>query len=117
MPQRIVADRTTVQAGEILTLTFPTNVTRGAAYYLSAWNGDGWDEPAFLLISNGGGEAHCPSCPTYSDRHEPWVVRPIALNGPGPEQVLIPETASPGSHRLCAIDVNPPLCVEFEVLA
>jgi hypothetical protein len=61
-----------VAPGERISLTFPTEISRGVAWYLMEWTGQKWTEPSYLLISDGGGAYNCSECPTYYGHGVPW---------------------------------------------
>ena len=117
-PERgeIVVEPEAAAPGEEVLLRFPTEMERGVPFYLSRWNEDSWEEPSFLLISDGGGAYDCVVCPTYFELGQDWGWEDIAIQGPGPDRIVVPDTAVPGTYRACTANTGDQMyCAQFTV--
>src|SRR3546814_14713278 len=46
----IVATPSAAEPGDLVELTFPTDLDRGANWHLISWNGVGWSEPPYFVV-------------------------------------------------------------------
>lgn len=86
-----------VSPGATVDLHFPAGTTRGVPYALEHKTETGW-APEYLLLS------HPPRAQgswVPWDEREGWEEQ--AYSGPGPDPVVIPLPASPGSYRICSL--------------
>lgn len=100
----IVATPSVAQPGELIELTFPTELQRGSPWFMSKWDGEDWTEPLYLVISSSDG--YNADGPTWSPRSEEWAWHDIGLGGPGPDTVVVPDEADPGAYRLCTANTG-----------
>ncbi len=114
----IVAEPAVATPGSSILLWFPTERERGVPFLLSRWNGSSWDDPTFLLISDGGGPAHyaCGECPTSYAKGEDWGWEDIGVGGPGPDRVIVPPSATPGTFRACTANSPSTACAQLVVI-
>jgi hypothetical protein len=112
-----VATPKVASPGEVVELTFPTELTRGAPWHLSKWDYDEWSDPLYLVIASqpNGYNADGPDWQPRSDL-DSWGWEDIGLSGPGPEEVVIPESARAGEYRFCTANAGGgPYCVNVSV--
>ena len=97
----IVATPSDVAPGELVELTFPTELSRGAPWYLSKWRDTAWSEPLYLVVASqrNGYNSDGPDWRVVSDDCCGWD--DIGFGGPGPDIVVVPDTADPGDYRFC----------------
>lgn len=111
-PDLVVPQSSEVQAGRTLTLTFPQETERGIPWVLEQRDGGNW-QARYLLISDGNNTA-----PTWAGPAErgQWAWEDIGVEGPGPDTVLIPDGAPPGTYRLCTANAVNNFCAEIEIV-
>lgn len=68
------------------------HVTRGVDSYLECWDGTTWSPRYILYADRGNGP--------FVQLHGPAIIDAVGLGGPGPEQVVLPDTLEPGWYRL-----------------
>jgi hypothetical protein len=112
-PDQIVVEPAEAVPGDVVGIGFPEEMTRGILFVLERQTADGW-LPAFFLTSDGPG-------PEWEMRWSPpggagMAVEDIGVGGPGPDHVLIPELAEPGSYRICTANAAEDVCAPIEVL-
>lgn len=112
----VVAEPTVAAPGELVELTFPTELERGAPWYMSKWNGEDWTEPMYLLTASTDGYRPAGG-PSWRPASEEWGWEDIGLGGPGPDTIVVPDTADDGEYRLCTANARVPACVNIEVAA
>ncbi|WP_256837645.1 hypothetical protein [Ornithinimicrobium faecis] len=109
---RQVADPTTVSAGDLVELSFPQETERGVPWVLEEQDGDTWHQ-RYLLWSDGNGGT--PDWVGHEDE-ERWGWDDVGVSGPGPDTVLVPDTAAAGPYRLCTANARENFCAELEVV-
>lgn len=110
-PDLVQPESDAVTAGSTVAVWFPEETTRGVPWSLERGTGDDWTI-LFLMTSGSAGDAdHW----TPADDLEGFAWPDIALMGPGPDYVPIPDAAEPGEYRLCTINSAPNLCTEITV--
>jgi len=96
----LILSKTTAQAGEELELTIEgagsSTIVRGVDSYLERWNGKDWVPEYALLTPLSPGET--PD--VHPLRLGPPVIQLVALVGPGPERVRLPDDLQPGLYRI-----------------
>ena len=113
-PDLIVAEPVQVEPGGIAALTFPEETTRGILFTLDRETVEGW-RTLYFLTSDGPGP----------EWERTWTraggaglaVEDIGVGGLGPDQVLIPDIAEPGSYRICTANAAEVMCAPIEVVA
>jgi hypothetical protein len=114
-PALVLPTPTAVDPGETVALTFPTEVDRGTPWYMySTSSSTAWaDDPSYLLIATSGGY-DCGGCQRWVAAGDGFGWDHIRFSGPGPDSIIIPDTAS-GLYRVCsANERNASLC--FQIL-
>jgi hypothetical protein len=107
-PVALVVSPDVVWAGSDADLWFPTAATRGIPFLLQQWDGGAWADPSFVLYSDWGGDA----TPYWEEGGSPASRLP-AFSGLGPDRVIIPDIAEPGTYRVCAWPDGP--CGQLEI--
>jgi hypothetical protein len=110
-PASMVADRETAAPGDVVELTFPDEMGRGILYVLEQEVGGVWAYRYGLIAT---GEGGLPS--EWFVAGDDVAVEDIGVVGPGPDRVRIPETASPGSWRLCTGNAAENVCVRLQLV-
>ncbi len=113
-PDLIVADPGVAAPGAVVALTFPEETTRGILFVLERETGAGW-ELQYYLTSDGPGAGWERTW--QSAGADGIAVEDIGVGGPGPDRVLIPEVAEPGSYRICTGNAGDEICTPIEVAA
>ena len=103
----------TASPGQRIALRFPENNVRGVAFSLAAWNGQGW-EVRYYLTGGRGSDGPTPQWWSVEDSEgRGW--HDIGVRGPGPDDVLIPNTAPSGAYRLCTANARDEACALLTV--
>jgi hypothetical protein len=113
-PDLIVADPTVASPGGVIALTFPQETMRGVLFVLEKRADESWSH-RYNLSSDGPGAGwemswHLPNA-------ENIAFPDIGVSGPGPDRVPIPETAEPGSYRICTGNAGEEFCAPIEIVA
>lgn len=91
---------TSATPGQEVALRFPSDSQRGIAFSLAQWSEGQWEEKYFLTSDWGTSGDATPTWWTVEDSADRgW--EQVGVSGPGPDRVLVPESASPGDYRLC----------------
>jgi hypothetical protein len=93
---------------EQVAMRFPDRQTRGIAFALDAWEDSTW-RTRFYLTSDGGSLNSTPTWWSIEDDENRAVID-IGIGGPGPDHVLIPESAATGTYRLCTANAAEKAC-------
>ena len=112
-PASMVADRETAAPGDIVELTFPDEMTRGVWFVLEQEAGGRWIY-RYDLTSDGPGEGWPIEWRVAGE--EGFAVEDIGVGGPGPDRVVIPDTAEPGSWRICTGNAGENVCVRIRLV-
>jgi hypothetical protein len=112
-PDLIVAEPVQVAPGDVLSLTFPAETMRGVHFVLERQAGNAWIH-RFDLTSDGPG-------PGWQRRWSPagaegFAVEDIGVGGPGPDRVVIPDVAEPGTWRICTGNAGENICTTIEIV-
>ena len=112
-PASMVADRETAAPDDTVELTFPGEMVRGILYVLEQEVGNTWVYRYGLMSS---GEAvGGPGEWFVAGEEEEVGVPAIGITGPGPDRVVIPPDATPGTWRVCTADAGENVCVRIEI--
>lgn len=95
----IVATPSTAEPGELVELTFPTELERGANWHMTKWNGETWSDPLYFVVASTSG--YNDDGPDWQPRSEEWSGEDIGFLGGGPDTVIVPESADVGTWRFC----------------
>jgi hypothetical protein len=94
--------------GQRIALRVPTGYMRGVAYSLAAAKGGSW-EVRYYLISGRGSGSPAPEWWSVEDSEgHGWP--DVGIRGPGPDYVMIPNTALSGKYRLCTANARDQVC-------
>ena len=94
--------------GQEVTLRFSATSVRGIAFSLSAWEEGAW-APVFYLTSDWGKAEHEPSWWRVEDgENRGW--EQVAIEGAGPDRVLVPDAATAGDYLLCTANAVDKAC-------
>lgn len=96
--------------GSVVEVTFTEDTMRGIAWNLDQRDGDGWTTRFWLVSDGNGGEPDAVPAGT-----EGYGVPDVGVGGTGPDRVLIPEAAEPGSWRLCTANRGEDICASLEI--
>jgi hypothetical protein len=110
---RIVVEPARAEPGDVVALGFPDEMIRGILFVMEGQTANGW-LPAFFLTSDGPG-------PDWEMTWQPpggagLAVEDIGVGGPGPDHVVIPEVAEPGTYRICTANAAEKVCALVEVV-
>jgi hypothetical protein len=98
--------------GEILAVYFPEETERGVAFVLEEETASGWALRYFLVA---GDEASGADWWTPADAEgRGWD--DVGIGGGGPDFVEVPDTAEPGSYRLCTANAGQNFCAPVDVV-
>lgn len=109
----LVAAPAVVAPGAELGLRFPDERIRGIHFVLEIRTGSTWDHRFDLTSDAGPGHGLEPAW--YAATDEGFGVEDLGVGGPGPDIVPIPETAEPGSWRICTGNAAPNICTPIEI--
>jgi hypothetical protein len=111
-PDLIQADPSRAAPGAAVELAFPEGTDRGVAYVLEVRTGDGWETRFFLTAV---AEGYDLDEPHWGPAGEDYAWDDVGVEGHGPDVIRIPDTAAPGSYRLCTANAVENFCTELEV--
>jgi hypothetical protein len=112
-PASMIADRETAAPGEIVGLLFPDEMTRGVWFVLEQEVGESWTY-RYDLTSDGPGAGWQVTWRPAGE--EGFAVEDIGVGGRGPDHVVIPDTAEPGTWRICTGNAGENVCVRIEIV-
>lgn len=110
-PDLLVLEPAAVRPGEIVRMHFPDETMRGVAFQLDRRTDPGW-ETLFWLTSDGNG-GQPDWAPVGTDGYG-WP--DVGVGGAGPDRIVIPEPATPGSYRVCTANAGDEFCAPLEIL-
>lgn len=100
--------------GREVALRFPPGSQRGIAFSLAQWSDGQWDETYYLTSDWGTSGDYTPTWWTVEDsKNRGW--EDVGVSGPGPDRVLVPETAAPGDYLLCTANALDEACALLTV--
>ena len=100
--------------GQEVALRFPSDSERGIAFSLAQRREGQWDETYYLTSDWGTSGDYAPTWWTVEEsENRGW--QQVLVSGPGPDRVLVPETASPGDYRLCTANAVDGACALLTV--
>jgi hypothetical protein len=90
----------TAAPGQRVALRFQSKEVRGIAFSLSAWSNQGWTVAYYLTSDWGSPGSHTPDWWAVEDSEgRGWP--DVRIGGPGPDHVIVPDTAPAGDYLLC----------------
>lgn len=92
--------------GQRIALRFPESYRRGVRFSLAAWTGQGWELRYYLVSGRGSGSPASEWWSVEDREGRGWP--DIGIVGPGPDYVMIPNTAPRGTYRLCTANATVP---------
>jgi heat shock protein HslJ len=105
----------TAQPGATVAMHFPPTNSRGVAYSLAPWTGNAWADPEYYLTSDGGEQLGWTPGWWRVDQGENRGWPDIGISGPGPDRVVIPDTAAAGPYLLCTATAVNKACATLTV--
>lgn len=100
--------------GQTVALTFPPGHqdVRGVAFSLSEWTAEEWKVTHYL--TSGTHPSTEPSWWSVEDAEgRGW--NDVGVSGAGPDRVVVPDTATEGTHLLCTANARDEKCTLIEV--
>lgn len=107
----MVVEPAHARPGQLVAARFPGGWDRGILFALDAQAGDGWDRRWMLISDGSGGE------PLWFPSGQDVAVEAIGVAGPGPDHLLIPDVAEPGTYRVCTANAGEDICAPVEIVA
>ncbi|HSU01471.1 MAG TPA: hypothetical protein VLK03_02890 [Nocardioides sp.] len=100
--------------GQEVALDFPADSVRGVAFSLATWAEGAWT-PVYFLTSDWGVPAeHPPSWWRVEDSEDRgW--EQVAVEGDGPDRVVVPDAATAGDYLLCTANAADEACALLTV--
>jgi len=95
-------------------MRFPHASVRGIAFSLSTWEEETWT-PAFYLIADSGELSDDEPGWWRAEDSENRGWHQVAIEGEGPDRVLIPDVAAPGEYLLCTANAVDEACALLTV--
>jgi len=112
-PASMAVDPEAAAPADIVELSFPDEMTRGVWFVLEQEVQGSWAY-RYDLTSDG------PGAGWPVDWHvaggEGFAVEDIGVGGIGPDHVVIPDTAAPGTWRICTGNAGENVCVRIEIV-
>jgi hypothetical protein len=106
----MVVEPAQARPGQLVAVSFPRGWDRGILFALDARAGDGWDRRWMLISDGSGGE------PLWFPSGEDVAVEAIGVAGRGPDHLLIPDVADPGTYRVCTANAGEDVCAPVEIV-
>lgn len=109
----MIAEPSAVTAGATVSLRFPQGNERGVGYILTR-QGPGMSSPTYYLTSSTTGY-RAGERPTWSTsmRDPGWET--VGIQGPGPDEVIVPDVAASGEYTLCTGNAAIETCADLSV--
>jgi hypothetical protein len=96
------------EAGQEVSLRFSPDNVRGIAFSLSSWQDGTWT-PLYFLTSDWGKPSYHPGWWRIEDSEDRgW--EQVAIEGDGPDRVVVPDAAAPGAYMLCTANAVDEAC-------
>ena len=107
-PDRMTVEPAEARPGEEVELFFPDETIHGIAFRLDRADGDGWD-PVAGMNSDADGA-------TYQQTGDVGLGHiDIAVGGPGPDRVVLPDDLEAGAYRICTANAGDDFCAALTV--
>lgn len=110
-PDLIQATPDPATPGQVVELTFPRETMRGIAFVLEKRSGETWAW-RYVLTSSPADSQRDPAWSPAND-HQGW--EDLGVGGPGPDRVVIPETAESGDYRICTANAGDEFCTPLRI--
>jgi hypothetical protein len=112
-PERMAVDPSVAAPGSSVHVRFPAGDDRGPGFVLERRTEAGWTWE-WAIVSDPEAEPTTISAEEFRRQEMTWTSGP-AFDGTETHKLPVPVQAEPGTYRACTADVDPVLCVEFEV--
>lgn len=112
-PDEMVVDPTIAGAGQEFTVTYPGGRDRGVAYVLEWSDADSWRPTHFLTATNAD-DGTTPTWAPYDADGYAW--ESIGIGGEGPDRLVVPDDAVPGSYRVCTANSAQNICSPIDIV-
>ena len=114
----MVVTPSVAEPGHEVAVTYPGGRERGLAYVLERStgtdsNGAMWDA-THLMTATTEGYGSAPSWRAYGDGEYDW--EDVGFDGPGPDTLVVPDTALPGAYRICTGNSAENICAEVTIV-
>lgn len=104
----------TAAPGQRVALFFGSEKVRGIAFSLAAWDEEGWAVAYHLTSDRGSPRSHSPDWWSVEDGEGRGVVD-VGVGGPGPDHVVVPDSAPAGDYLLCTANSADQACALLTV--
>ncbi len=101
---------TELQPGETFVAHFADSNGRGGCFLLFPWDGSGWGEPEYQLISDA--NTGRPLAVLIDENHG---CDDYGVEGPGPDGFLLPDDINEGPWRICTENAADKACAQLTV--
>jgi len=110
----MTVDPATASPGQRLALRFGSEKVRGIAFSLSRSGDEGWSVAYYLTSDWGSPGSHSPDWWSVEDGEgRGWV--DVGVGGPGPDHVIVPDSARAGEYLLCTANSADEACALLTV--
>lgn len=101
---------TELHPGETFVAHFADSNRRGGCFLLLPWDGSGWGEPEYQLISDAN-----TGRPLAFPIDESNGCEDYGVEGPGPDGFVLPDGINEGPWRICTENAADAACAQFTV--
>lgn len=101
------------EPGDILAVYFPQETERGVAFVLEEETAGGWDL-RYILVAGDESSGAADWWTAADAEGRGWD--DVGIGGSGPDFVEVPDTASPGSYRICTANAVQNICTPVGVV-
>jgi len=104
-------------AGQPIEVRFPEETERGVGWVLEEQEDNLWHARWSLTAASGSYGRDSENVPNWypADDEAAFTWDALAIAGPGPDTLLIPDDAQPGTYRLCSANKIDNMCVKLEI--
>jgi hypothetical protein len=103
---------TEVRAGELAELHFPEETLRGEAFVLEERLLGSWRHRYWLKSALG----ESTVTPSWAPAEEDFDWDDVGIEGPGPDRILLPDSAEPGEYRVCTAGSRSSFCAGLTIV-
>ncbi len=114
-PELLEVSASPVTQGQTVHVRFPEGTERGVGWVLEEQDGDTWNVRYYLSATSAGYAGS--GSPTWwsADDAENKAWSAVAIAGPGPDSLTIPDSIRPGPYRLCTVNDVPNICTTLDI--
>lgn len=102
-------------AGQPIEVRFPEETERGVGWVLEEQGNNSWHAGWSLTAASGSYDSEYVPNWYPADDEAAFAWDALAIAGPGPDTLLIPDDAQPGIYRLCTANKIDNICVELAI--